>query len=97
MGRITKGGDGETRTALFEAANVVLAINPMVSDKGLSGACCPPARKQACEGRAGQKDGCRPSECGLMEPNSDGRQWRKDAIAIPRDARRGAWRQVEFV
>lgn len=37
------------------------AINPMVSDEGLDGACRPPARKQACEGRAGQKDGCHPS------------------------------------
>lgn len=35
------------------------------------------------------------TECGSMEPNSDGRRRHKDAIAIPKDARRGRG-MVEF-
>lgn len=63
VGRITKVGDGETRTA--KEASVRRSRWP---ERWLSSF----------------------TECGLMEPNSDGWRWRKDAVAIPRDARRGA-------
>lgn len=44
-GRITKVGDGDAHSPVRSCHRRSQAINPMVSDEGLGGACCPPARK----------------------------------------------------